>query len=156
MHCYCICHMDEHDGAGIFQWLRMWINAFLLPGFILDIIIVTTVKAVVKRQRPGHNQLDMLFTVSVDKFSFPSGHTTRAAILACFLTLNVFENDLLAVGCILWSAAVCLSRVFLGRHHVSDVLGGTVIGIVQYWLLKTVIWLPQDTCVNMMQFIKGK
>ena len=38
------------------------------------------------RRRPAQNINDNFLEVSVDKFSFPSGHATRAILLAIFFT----------------------------------------------------------------------
>jgi membrane-associated phospholipid phosphatase len=37
-----------------------------------------------------------------------------------------------------------LFRVFLGRHHVLDVVGGVVLALVEYLVMKT-IWLNQES-----------
>lgn len=44
---------------------------------------------------------------------------------------------------LVWSLSVCVSRVFLGRHHILDVLAGIVVGIVEYLIL-SVIWISED------------
>ncbi len=65
--------------------------------------------------------------------SFPSGHTSTAftlALLLAFLVrrrLAVFLFPLLAF-------LVGYSRVYLAQHFVTDVLAGTIIGIVSSWL----------------------
>jgi membrane-associated phospholipid phosphatase len=37
---------------------------------------------------------------------------------------------------IVWAVAVSLSRVMLGRHHVLDVVAGSLVGVFQFWFLK--------------------
>ena len=52
--------------------------ANLLLGFVVDLILIGTLKALFRRQRPVYNEEgDFLLVVSVDKFSFPSGHSSR-------------------------------------------------------------------------------
>eukprot|EP01087_Luapelamoeba_hula_P016248 TRINITY_DN4993_c0_g1_i2.p1 TRINITY_DN4993_c0_g1~~TRINITY_DN4993_c0_g1_i2.p1 ORF type:complete len:108 (-),score=19.94 TRINITY_DN4993_c0_g1_i2:207-530(-) len=34
---------------------------------------------------------------------------------------------------LVWAFAVCISRLALGRHYVSDVLAGCVVGLVEFW-----------------------
>ena len=59
--------------------MRMCV-ANLLLGFVLDLIMVGTVKGLVRRGRPVYNKEgDFVLVVSVDKFSFPSGHSSRCA-----------------------------------------------------------------------------
>lgn len=77
--------------------------------------------------------------------SFPSGHTTTAALTAGLLVWAVTRRSRtssarLAVALIaLWGAAVGLSRVYLGVHWLTDVVGG--------WLFAAV-WLTLGTWVT--------
>ncbi|MER6095894.1 phosphatase PAP2 family protein [Streptomyces sp. NPDC001728] len=70
-------------------------------------------------------------------WSFPSGHATTAAMTAgllvaalCLRGTRVSRTALVVIG--LWGAAVGLTRVYLGVHWFTDVIGG--------WLLAT-MWL---------------
>ncbi len=75
--------------------------------------------------------------------SFPSGHTTTSALVAVLLCLAVVRLTTpgsrrtawcaVALG---WAAAVGLTRVYLGVHWPSDVLGG--------WLLAGALALAAD------------
>ena len=52
--------------------------ANLILGFIIDLLVVGTIKGIVRRRRPVYNdESDFTVVVSVDKFSFPSGHSSR-------------------------------------------------------------------------------
>merc|ERR1712198_434406 len=60
----------------------------LLLALLLDIAVVAVVKAFTRRRRPAYNVDDQYATVKmVDKFSFPSGHSTRAVMLAIMFAL---------------------------------------------------------------------
>lgn len=62
-----------------------------------------------------------------DPHAFPSGHAARAAlltVLACALG-PAWLGPLMA----LWTVLVATSRVVLGVHYVSDVVGGAVLGL---------------------------
>lgn len=50
----------------------------LLFALLLDLLLVVPDQGAGPQAPPGPSQMDMFFTVSVDKYSFPSGHTTRA------------------------------------------------------------------------------
>ena len=114
-------------------------------ALILDCILVGLVKLVVRRQRPSHNKDDMFLTPSVDRFSFPSGHATRAALVSSFLVTKFALTPMLKVCVILWGAIVSCSRILLGRHHISDVFCGTIIGLMTYRIVEY-YWLPGNTC----------
>jgi len=76
--------------------------------------------------------------VGVDKFSFPSGHATRCWALASAMVWLAEngrgESPALPQGPLVvpfiyaWGLAVSLSRIALGRHFVSDVLAGALVG----------------------------
>ncbi|XP_068692084.1 polyisoprenoid diphosphate/phosphate phosphohydrolase PLPP6-like [Montipora foliosa] len=112
----------------------------LLLALSMDLAIVSCLKAVVRRERPVNNVKDMFATVSVDHYSFPSGHSSRSAMVAglfaVFLAAKVWS---LFIGC--WAVCVSASRVILGRHHLSDVLCGVVIGLLQSWVI-CALWIP--------------
>ncbi|XP_028666541.2 polyisoprenoid diphosphate/phosphate phosphohydrolase PLPP6 [Erpetoichthys calabaricus] len=112
----------------------------LLLALLLDILLVGIVKALVRRRRPAHNRMDMFATFSVDRYSFPSGHATRAAMGARFLLTHLVLAAPVRVLILLWAAMVGLSRVMLGRHNVTDVAFGFLMGYMQYGLVEA-LWV---------------
>jgi undecaprenyl-diphosphatase len=58
--------------------------------------------------------------------SFPSGHASAGACAAVLLTRDLGAGPLW-IGL---AAAVSWSRVHVGAHHASDVIGGAVVGTV--------------------------
>ena len=115
----------------------------LLLVLTVDLIVAASLKTIFRRQRPSYNNSglrtvdsscssliltlrtllfplgDMFATVSVDHYSFPSGHTTRVATLA-FLTGAAGFGHLTVVIAYLWALAVSCSRVMLGQLGISD------------------------------------
>jgi len=54
----------------------------LIPGLLFDLTMVGIVKLAVRRDRPAYNRNDQFYDAPVvDKFSFPSGHTSRGSML---------------------------------------------------------------------------
>jgi len=122
----------------------------LLLAQVVDVLVLLVLKSTVRRPRPSHNRDDMFAdVVSVDRFSFPSGHSTRAVVLACIFIYKLELCWLLDGLVVCWAAAVCTSRVLLGRHHVLDVLCGVLSGIVEYKITEF-FWLSENTCLTIL------
>lgn len=69
-------------------------------------------------------------------YSFPSGHTTTAAFLACALAWFAYRHVRLRYAGVLtlvaatgWVLLMALSRLALGVHYFTDVLAGACLGI---------------------------
>lgn len=98
-------------------------------------LLTTGIKILVGRERP-----DWPEPVSwADGFAFPSGHTTGTAIGVSVLLVVLLPRVTPAWGWVLGSmgavlvVAVAASRVVLGVHWVSDVVGGLLFAAV--WML---------------------
>lgn len=72
--------------------------------------------------------------VSAGGFSFPSGHaatsTLVAGALAWLLSVAVrsrWARIVLALGCGGWAMLVSISRIYLGVHWISDVIGSWLL-----------------------------
>ncbi|EFJ06246.1 hypothetical protein SELMODRAFT_135728 [Selaginella moellendorffii] len=97
----------------------------LMLGFVLDVLLVASIKTIVRRPRPIYNK-GMYVISSVDHWSFPSGHSSRALFMA--LLEFVVTVEFLALS---WAVATAISRVLLGRHYVMDVFVGSILGVLE-------------------------
>ena len=101
------------------------------------------VKEVVERPRPPWPHL-----VAATGYSFPSGHTTTStvtygllAVVAWRSRLPVVARRVAVFAGVLLPFLVGLSRIALGVHYPSDVLGGWLAGIAFVALGATLIEL---------------
>jgi membrane-associated phospholipid phosphatase len=78
----------------------------------------------------------MYVAVAVDHWSFPSGHSSRAFLIAAFLAGG---SGLPREALYLWAAATSASRVLLGRHYVLDVVAGAWLGVLEAWLSNLIL-----------------
>jgi membrane-associated phospholipid phosphatase len=99
---------------------------FLAVGILVTAGVVFAIKFLVRRERPKGEWGEIYR--KTDPHSFPSGHSTRAALLATLA---------LAIGpawfgwlLLIWAPMVILSRVAMGVHYLSDVLAGALLGVI--------------------------
>jgi membrane-associated phospholipid phosphatase len=116
------------------QWIVLggWVAA-LVGGEILNAVL----KLVIRRPRPPH-AADFLSSAG---WSFPSGHAMGSLIaygMLAYILLVVVRirgrgvQIAVALGAALVIVAVGLSRLYLGVHYFSDVVGGYAAGVL--WL----------------------
>ncbi|PRQ18146.1 putative phosphatidate phosphatase [Rosa chinensis] len=147
---------NPNPNSSPIQLLRPFLSPLLL-GLLLDLALIGLIKFTVRRARPVYNK-NMNVAVSVDHFSFPSGHASRVCFVAAlfYLSAAALADALLhlrsssppaverwigadqdkAVSVLVsvvwaWAAATSISRILLGRHFVSDVVAGACLGVVE-------------------------
>ena len=98
-------------------------------------IIITAInlisKLIFRRDRPTINQL-----VFEDTYSFPSGHTITATVVYGFIIYLIYKSNLSKKEksiyisiLILLILLIGLSRIYLGVHYFTDVIGAIALGI---------------------------
>jgi membrane-associated phospholipid phosphatase len=114
----------------------------LLTGaYIGARVIELTVKVLTHRPRPPAEQALGTFT----HFAFPSAHVTYATVIYGALALLLVASSsrhgwrtLILATAMVIVALVGLSRMCLGAHWLTDVLGGMILGAVWLWCLVAV------------------
>ncbi len=110
----------------------------LAIGILVTAVVVMATKFIVRRKRPAGDWGSIYR--STDPHSFPSGHAARAVMLAV-LAISLGPASL-AVVLVLWAPFVCLARVAMGLHYLSDVFAGVLFGLVTgLGLILGNIWL---------------
>jgi undecaprenyl-diphosphatase len=98
-----------------------------LLAFAIELPLYKILKNQIKRDRPCEVVSGVHQRISPsDQFSFPSGHTAAAFVIA---TLISFFLPVLAIPVFTWALLVGFSRIYLGVHYPSDILAGLVVGI---------------------------
>jgi membrane-associated phospholipid phosphatase len=98
----------------------------LALAVLLTAGLVLAIKFSVRRRRPEGNWGGIYR--STDPHSFPSGHATRASMLAVLSTALV--PPWLALLLVIWAPLVSFARVAMGVHYLSDVLAGIALGVL--------------------------
>jgi undecaprenyl-diphosphatase len=113
-------------------------------SLLLSTAISGSIKYCIRRERPFSKSPEYFCKkCKAGKLSFPSGHTTAAFATATSLTLAT-RKWYVAVPAYTWASGVAYSRMYLGVHYPSDILGGVVIGVgssllvwgVDRWMMK--------------------
>jgi hypothetical protein len=105
---------------------------YLYIMLFVDILLTGGIKFLTKRARPSYNKGGLF--VGPDIFSFPSGHSSRAMLLA-HVSIVVFrwQGAWSSAAVVCWAALVAVSRLALGRHFLTDVMGGLTLGAFEFW-----------------------
>ncbi|XP_069611619.1 inactive phospholipid phosphatase 7 [Ranitomeya imitator] len=117
----------------------------LLLALLLDILTVAGLQKLMKRRGPYEVTPGILDYLVLDVYAFPAGHASRATMVSKFFLNHLVLAIPLRILLVLWAFIVGLSRIMIGRHHISDVMGGFVIGLLQFNFVE-ILWLSSSTC----------
>jgi undecaprenyl-diphosphatase len=109
--------------------LRRWREAaFAIIAFTGSALLNLATKAFFQRERPS-----LWESIAPEStFSFPSGHAMGSMTLAAVVVMLAWRTRwrwLVALPAIAFAGLVGLSRLYLGVHYPSDVLGGWAAGL---------------------------
>ena len=108
--------------------VALYLGGYRKEALVLAVVLFATMfvtlglKFLIARPRP-----DDLGTVpQLPDPAFPSGHTSNAFSFAT--TLSYYHRKV-APFLFAWAILIAFSRVFLGFHYFTDLLGGAAVGI---------------------------
>jgi len=110
---------------------------FLLTGVVGTAGLNVVLKHIVKRERPNINRL-----IPEKGYSFPSGHSMMSMAfygMLIFLIFKYVKNTalkwtLIVILTILLST-IGITRIYLGVHYPSDVIGGFLVSLTYLFIL---------------------
>ena len=132
------------------KWLHkvpvcvVMIVAIVAAVGLADFIASGILKQWVARPRPSRvpeleGVLHLVNGYKSGRYGFVSSHAANTMAVALLFSL-IWRNRTATIGLMLWVAANCYSRMYLGVHYPLDILGGLMVGtavaIVACWVLK--------------------
>lgn len=116
-------------------------RAYVMLASLISFPVFSALKLIFHRARPVSEYVE---TVNLQSYSFPSGHAVMSfAVLITFaylLTLRLSRSWSICVFAIIISFVflIGLSRVYLGAHFPTDILGGWLVGGIVVILTRSI------------------
>ena len=110
-----------------------------------DFIASGILKDLVARPRPTRvpeleGVLHLVNGYKSGRYGFVSSHAANTMAVALLFSL-IWRNKIATCGLMLWVAANCYSRMYLGVHYPTDIIGGLVVGCLVGWLMYELLLL---------------
>lgn len=100
-----------------------------IPVYLTQLIIAELIKFILKRPRPNKTSNRNLWGMTFSSGAFPSGHTSNIFTLATIMTLYYKYNIFITIIVFTIAGLIAISRIFLGKHYLIDIIGGALLGL---------------------------
>ncbi len=104
----------------------------LLLAVVLETAAVLSLKLIFNEPRPARLLDNVHLIEKVYHYSFPSGDTALAFVIACFLG-SMLPRHLKPLPWI-YALLIAYGRIYVGAHFPLDVLAGAVLGLASWKL----------------------
>ena len=109
-----------------------------------DFIASGILKDWVARPRPSRvpeleGVLHLVNGYKSGQYGFVSSHAANTMVCALLFSM-IWRNKIATVGLMLWVAANCYSRMYLGVHYPLDILGGLMVGCLVAMTAYVLLW----------------
>jgi len=111
-------------------------SLFFFVAMLITGVLTQIIKHVVGRPRPNHSIIEnnfnfSFFSLDSSFHSFPSGHTSTIFVIALCFSLLLPK---IKYFFIFFSSIIAFSRVVVGAHFLTDIIGGAVVAYIGFKL----------------------
>ncbi len=122
----------------VYWCLNKYDGYYLMANFMFGSASVLSLKTFFKVPRPfvAHPDFHIVEIArsTAGGFSFPSGHSENAAVLFASIA-SLTKKKAIRILCIIMIPLVMFSRLYLGAHYPTDVLGGCAVGLIVVFII---------------------
>ncbi len=122
---------------GIYWCLDRTLGVRVTVLFILSLFFNNAAKVLGNQPRPFEYDTRVRMLFATEGRGFPSGHTQSAVVIWGYLATQLKRRWATALAALLMGL-IPLSRIYLGVHFPTDLLGGYLLGAV---MLLLYVWL---------------
>ena len=125
-----------------FALRHKWLEAIFMLATTSSVLLTFVLKDLIQRTRPfplAQNTIGLIH--SINEYSYPSGHVLFFVVFFGFFAYLAWMHFAGRVRVIVITICIALivligpSRVFLGAHWASDVVGSYIIGAIWLFVL---------------------